>query len=94
MHLVNTSEHWVVELLGGSLVDVWADSAEGLAGADDERDYRFNTLMDVPIADQEWFSIVGRTRMNPERVLVTVAHFPREAVRAVHGASGPSTRVK
>lgn len=87
MRLVNTPEHWVVELLDGSSVDVWADAAEGLAGAADRRDYRFCNLMDVSVGDQEWFDIQGRAASNPERVLVTVTLFSRGAVRAVHGAS-------
>jgi len=76
-------EQWTVELHDGSLVQVWADSAEGIAGPDVVRDYRFCDLLDVPIEDQGLFDVRGRTPSNPERVIVTVAVFPRSAVRAV-----------
>ena len=78
--MLNTPEEWVVHLHDGSVVRVWADAAEGLAGPEDDRDYRFMNLMDVSSEDQEHFDIVGRTPSNAERVLVTVAHFPRSAV--------------
>jgi hypothetical protein len=39
--------HWLVTLTDGRVVDVWADSVEGLAGPDDRRDYQFGNLMDI-----------------------------------------------
>lgn len=74
---------WDVVLLDGSVVSVWADSAEGLAGGDDSRDYRFCNLMDVPVGAQSDFDVVGTTPTNPERVIVTVAQFPRASVAEV-----------
>lgn len=80
---VNPPERWDIVLLDGSVVSVWADSAEGLAGEEDTRDYRFCNLMDVPVDAQGDFDILGTTPSNVERVIVTVAHFPRSAVAEV-----------
>lgn len=85
-------EHWIVELRDGSLVHVWADSLEGIAGPDDLRDYRFCDLLDVPVKDQQQFDVRGRTPSNPDRILVTVALFPRSAVRAIHGDEAAGTQ--
>ncbi|MCW2786959.1 MAG: hypothetical protein JWP74_3476 [Marmoricola sp.] len=74
---------WDVVLNDGSVVSVWADSAEGLAGEDDLLDHRFCKLLDVPFEHQHHFEIVGRTPINPERIIVTVAVFPRTSVREV-----------
>ena len=72
--------HWLVTLADGSVVDVWADSVEGTAGPDDHRDYRFCALMDVSPQDQPGFDVVARTPADPNRVVVTVARFPRSSV--------------
>jgi hypothetical protein len=32
MNLACVAEHWLVTMAGGGVVDVWADSVEGLAG--------------------------------------------------------------
>lgn len=73
-------------LTDGSVVDVWADSVEGLAGPEDQRDYRFCALMDISPQDQPGFDVVARTPGNPGRVVVTVALFPRSSVAAVSSA--------
>ncbi|HEY2264413.1 MAG TPA: hypothetical protein VGI96_17445 [Streptosporangiaceae bacterium] len=78
--------HWLVTLADGAVVDVWADSAEGLSGPDDQRDYAFGNLMDIAPADQRAFHITGATPAHPSRVTVTVARFPRSSVRHVIGA--------
>lgn len=72
--------HWLVTLADGLVVDVWADSVEGAAGPDDQRDYRFCNLMDVPPDMQQEFEVVGPAPTNPSRVIVTVARFPRSSV--------------
>ena len=74
---------WLVTLTDGSLVQVWADSVEGLAGSEDRRDYRFCCLMDVERASQFRLDVVGETVPPSERVIVTVAKFPRGSVKAV-----------
>jgi hypothetical protein len=74
---------WLVTLTDGSVVVVWADSAQGLSGPDDERDYVFGTLMDIDDADEDGFEILARTPSNPRRVEVAVARFPRSAVQSV-----------
>jgi hypothetical protein len=75
--------HWLITLMDGLIVDVWADSAEGLAGPEDQRDYRFCNLMDVSPDVQEDLDVVGRAPSNPSRVIVTVARFPRGSVARV-----------
>lgn len=74
-------------LTDGFVVDVWADSVQGPSGADDQRDYHFGNLMDVPPDEHGHFEIVGRTPATPSRVLVTVARFPRRSVAHVETAS-------
>jgi len=64
-------------------VDVWADSVEGLAGPEDQRDYSFGSLMDVALVDQRGFNITARSPTDPDRVVVTVARFPRAYVLAI-----------
>jgi hypothetical protein len=67
----------------GSVVDVWADAVEGLAGPDDQRDYRFCALMDIPPRDQPGFDATARTPEDAGRVEVTVARFPRSCVAGI-----------
>lgn len=71
---------WVVTLVDGSRVQVWADAVQGLAGPDDDRDYLFGCLMDVDEAEQAGLEITARTPSNPRRVEVAVARFPRGSV--------------
>jgi hypothetical protein len=79
-------QHWLVTLADGAVVDVWADSAEGLSGPGDQRDYVFGNLMDIAPGDQLSFDITKVTPAHPSRVIVTVARFPRSSVRHVTGA--------
>lgn len=58
---VNAPERWDGVLLDGSVVSVGVDSAEGSAGEEDTRDYRFGNLMDVAIGAQSDFEILGTT---------------------------------
>ena len=71
---------WLVTLHDGSVIEVWADSVEGLAGPEDQRDYLFGNLMDIRPEDQKGFDVTARTLTNPSRVVVTVARFPRASV--------------
>ncbi len=77
---------WLVTLLGGSVIEVWADSVEGLAGPEDQRDYLFGNLMDIRPEDQKGFDVTARTPTNPSRVVVPVARFPRASVVRVASA--------
>ena len=72
--------HWLITLGDGSVVEIWADSVEGLSGPEDDRDYLFSNLMDIAPSDQASFDVTARTPTNPARVAVTVARFPRSAV--------------
>jgi hypothetical protein len=67
-------------LTDGSVVDVWVDSVEGLAGPEDQRDLSFGNLMDIAPADQDAFDVTATTPADPGRVVVTVARFPRSSV--------------
>ena len=82
-HAAGPPTHWKVVLNDGSTVDVWADSATGLSGPEDERDYLFECLMDIDPDVQSEFDVTARTPSNPKRVLVLVARFPRAAVLKV-----------
>lgn len=77
---------WLVTLHDGSVIEVWADSVEGLAGPEDQRDYLFGNLMDIRPEDQKGFDVTARTPANPSRVMVTVARFPRASVVRVASA--------
>jgi hypothetical protein len=74
---------WRVVLQDGSVVDVWADAVEGLAGPDHPRDYSFGCLMDIEPALQDQFDVTARTPSNPRRVWVLVARFPWATVRDI-----------
>ncbi len=74
---------WRVTLTDGCVVLIWADGVEGLSGPEGVRDYLFSNLIDVPVDEQEAFDVTARTPANPQRVVVTVARFPRSAVRDV-----------
>jgi hypothetical protein len=54
--------HWIVTLTDGHAADIWTHSVEGLAGPEDQRDYRFCNLMDVPPDEQHEFEVVGPSR--------------------------------
>jgi hypothetical protein len=69
------------------VVDIWADSVEGLSGPEDQRDYHFGNLMEIAPDKQSGFEIAARTPERPGRVLVTVARFPRASVTRVRMAS-------
>lgn len=84
MHLAaGPPTHWVVTLIDGSIVDVFADAVTGLSGPDDSRDYVFGSLMDVSPDLQGDFEVTARAPSDPQRVEVMVARFPRAAVREV-----------
>lgn len=72
--------HWLVTLADGLVVDVWADSLDGPAGAEDHRDYRFANLMDISPSDQDGFSVTARSPGMPSRVEVAIARFPQSSV--------------
>jgi hypothetical protein len=75
---------WHVTLQGGALVSVWADSY-----SEEDRDYVFSALVDASQDEQGYpdIEITNRTPSNPDRVVVTVARFPRSAVQSIATAS-------
>jgi hypothetical protein len=86
VNLVGTPSQWLVTLADRSVAVVWADSVDVLAGAEDQRDYRFCALMDISPQDQPGFDVVARTPGHPGRVVVTVALSPRSSVASVSSA--------
>jgi hypothetical protein len=76
--------HWVVTLVGGSRVDVWADAVTGLTErtAHDEH-VVFGVLMDIDSDLQSQFEVTARTPARSRRVEVAVARFPRGCVQGV-----------
>ena len=54
---------WLVTLHDGSVIEVWADSVEGLAGPEDQRDYLFGNLMDIRPEDQKGFDVTARPNL-------------------------------
>jgi hypothetical protein len=76
--------HWIVTLVGGSRVDVWADSVTGLSEktAHDEH-VVFGVLMDIDVVLQDQFEVTAKTPARSRRVVVAVARFPRRWVQDV-----------
>ena len=85
-HVAGPPSRWTVVLNDGAEIAVWADSVTGLSGPDDERDYVFDCLMEIDPELQGQFRVTAETPSNPRRVLVEVAHFPRNAVRDVYSS--------
>jgi hypothetical protein len=81
--MATTPAHWLVTLNDGAVVDVWASSVEGLSGPEDQRDYLFCNLMDIDPEDKEDFDVTGIFSADPNRMIVTVARFPRSSVARV-----------
>jgi len=76
--------HWVVTLVDGSQVDVWADSVTGQSEKTAHDEYLvFGVLMDIDVDLQEQFEVTARPRFPGRRVEVAVARFPRSCVRDV-----------
>jgi len=76
--------HWIVTLVGGSQVDVWADAVTGLTEktAHDE-DIVFGVLMDIDPDIQDQFEVTARALVRSRHVEVAVARFPRGCVQDV-----------
>jgi hypothetical protein len=76
--------HWIVTLVDGSRVDVWADAVTGVSDktAHDEQ-IVFGVLMDIDIDLQDQFEVTARGRVLSRRVEVAVARFPRGCVEDV-----------
>jgi hypothetical protein len=71
---------WLVTLLDGSIVEVYAHAVTGLSANDDDRDHVFGCLMDIDVAEQREFEILATSPNRPERIEVVVARFPKQAV--------------
>lgn len=72
---------WLVTLVDGAVVEIWAHSVAGLSEQDNGRDYVFGCLMDIRVADQEQFEISATAPpKRPERVEVVVARVPKPSV--------------
>ena len=76
--------HWIVTLVGGSQVEVWADAVTGLTEktAQDEH-IVFGVLIDIDVDLQSQFEVTARTPARNRRVEVAVARFPRGCVQDV-----------
>jgi len=73
-----------VTLVGGSVVEVWADSVSGISEKTaHESHIVFGVLMEIEPDDQDHVEVTARTSANGRRVEVAIARFPRECVRDV-----------
>ena len=80
--------HWIVTLVGGPRVDVWADAVTGLTEKTAHHEHVvFEVLMDVDVDLQDQFEITARTPTGSRRVGVAVARFPRSCVQDVETVS-------
>ena len=75
---------WIVTLVGGSQVEVWADAVTGLNEATAHHEHVvFEVLMDIDVDLQDQFEVTARTPTRSRRVGVAVARFPRSCVHGV-----------
>jgi len=76
--------HWVVTLVDGSKVDVWADAVTGLTEKTSHHEHVvFGALMDIDVDLQDQFDVTARAPARSRRVEVAVARFPRSCVQDV-----------
>ena len=76
--------HWIVTLVGGAQVDVWADAVTGLTEKTADREHIvFGVLMDIDADLQDGFEVTARGLVPGRRVEVAVARFPRSCVQDV-----------
>ena len=75
---------WIVTLVGGSQVEVWADTVTGLTEKTAHHEHVvFGVLMDIDADLQDQFEVTARGRARGSRVEVAVARFPRRCVQNV-----------
>lgn len=76
--------HWIVTLVGGFQVDVWADAVTGLTEetAHDEH-IVLSVLMDIDPELQDHFEVKACAPVASRRVEVAVARFPRGCIQDV-----------
>jgi hypothetical protein len=76
--------HWIVTLVGGAQVDVWADAVSGLTEKTADHEHIvFGVLMDIDADLQDGFEVTARGLVPGPRVEVAVARFPRSCVQDV-----------
>lgn len=76
--------HWIVTLVDGSQVDVWADAVTGLTEKTAHHEHIvFGVLMDMDVDLQDGFEVTARGAAPSRRVEVAVARFPRGCVQHV-----------
>jgi hypothetical protein len=71
----------MVTLVGGSRVEMRADSVTGLTEKTAHHDHvAFGVLMDIDADLRDQFEVTARGRARGSRVVVAVARFPRSCV--------------
>jgi hypothetical protein len=76
--------HWIVTLVDGSEVDVWADTVTGLTEKTAHLEHIvFGVLMDIDLCLQDQFEVTAHGIKPSPRVEVAVTRFPRDCVRNV-----------
>jgi hypothetical protein len=79
---------WIVTLVGGSQVEVWADTVAGLIEKTAHSEHVvFGVLMDIDVDLQEQFEVTASAPARSRRVEVAVARFPRSCVQDVEAAA-------
>jgi hypothetical protein len=75
---------WIVTLVGGTQVEVWADAVTGLTEKTAHYEHIvFGVLMDIDVDLQGQFEVTARAPARSRRVEVAVARFPRDCVQDV-----------
>jgi hypothetical protein len=76
--------HWIVTLVGGGQVEVWADSVSGTTERTAHLPHiTFGLLMDIDVEMQHEFEVTASTPAQTRRVVVAAARFPRACVQDI-----------
>lgn len=76
--------HWIVTLVDGSQIDVWADAVTGLNEKTAHHEHIvFGVLMDIDLDLQDQYEVTARAPVRSRRVEVAVTRFPRRSVQNV-----------
>jgi hypothetical protein len=67
---------WLLTLRDSrDVIEVWADSV-----GEEDGYFVFSVLVDATKQEQELLDVTGHTPTNPDRVIITVARFPTQAI--------------
>jgi hypothetical protein len=76
--------HWLVTMVDGTEVHVWADAYTGFTEKAAHLEHvTFGVLMDIDADLQEQFEVTARAPARRRRVEVAAARFPRSCIQDI-----------